>query len=244
MHSAKATRSDYDGCGLVASSKVHPEDAAEVGKKNTFVTGSRYCDGGSCDYTGYRNIVSRLGNIVARYALSVNIHELTTYFRAFDVASLRKLPLRYVKGAGYSYGVQLIYYLRKCGVELREMPFHFADRTHGASKIPRWQILLSVVDLMILTARRFNPYRKPTPDTFVDDACPHCGDRVLAMKHLGNRRAGEGVNALSSAAYRCTSINERSYPPVYICLRCGLRQVPASLMPRELEQLYQKVVDE
>src|SRR5205085_1887941 len=34
--------------------------------ENTFVAGSRYCEGGSCDYTGFRNIVSRFGNLVAR----------------------------------------------------------------------------------------------------------------------------------------------------------------------------------
>src|SRR6266487_2190404 len=44
---------------------------------NTFVTGSRYCQGGSSDYKGYRNIVSRLGNIAARLALGVRVKELT-----------------------------------------------------------------------------------------------------------------------------------------------------------------------
>src|SRR5580658_8615327 len=39
--------------------------------KNIFVTGSRYCPGGSSDYTGYRDTVSRLGNILARRALNV-----------------------------------------------------------------------------------------------------------------------------------------------------------------------------
>jgi dolichol-phosphate mannosyltransferase len=103
--------------------------------ENTFVTGSRYCEGGSSDYKGYRNIVSRLGNIAARLALGV------AYFRIFDVKSLRRLPLRRVTADGYSYGVQLIYYLRKRGVDLREVPIHFVDRSRGASKIPRMQIL-------------------------------------------------------------------------------------------------------
>ena len=209
--------------------------------KNTFVTGSRYCKGESCDYKGYRDVVSRLGNIVARYALSVRIKELTTYFRAFDVQSLRQLPLRYMKGAGYSYGVQLIYYLRKAGVELREVPIHFADRTHGSSKIPRLQILHSALDLLVLTTRRLNYLRELAPDTFVNDACPNCHDRVLAMKHLGSRPMGE---AAPPRAYHCTSLGSRSYPPVYTCLCCGLQQVPGSMIPPNLESLYQDVVDE
>ena len=67
-----------------------------------FVTGSRYCTGGSCDYTGYRNVISRLGNLAARLALNVKLKELTTYYRVFDVDSLRRLPLRHVHAAGYS----------------------------------------------------------------------------------------------------------------------------------------------
>jgi dolichol-phosphate mannosyltransferase len=81
--------------------------------RGVFVTGSRYCKGGSSDYKGYRNIVSRIGNVAARYLLDRELHELTTYFRVFDVASLKQLPLRYVQSEGYSYGVEIVYFLRK-----------------------------------------------------------------------------------------------------------------------------------
>jgi len=182
-------------------------DLLRAHDKNVFVTGSRYCPGGSCDYSGYRDIVSRLGNIVARRALGVELHELTTYFRAFDVGSLRRLPLRYVKGSGYTYGVQIIYYLRKAGVALREVPIHFADRTQGASKIPRMQIIASALDLMRLAASRASNWRDLTPDRFVDDACESCGDVALAEK---DRERGAGAVSL------------------YVCLRCGLTQTPAS----------------
>src|ERR1043165_9206868 len=47
-------------------------------EQNTFVAGSRYCQGGSCDYTGSRNVVSRVGNFIARRLLSVTTHDLTT----------------------------------------------------------------------------------------------------------------------------------------------------------------------
>jgi len=127
--------------------------------RKAFVTGSRYCEGGTSDYTGYRNLVSRVGNTTARWVLGVRLSELTTYFRVFDVDDLRRLPLRRISADGYSYGVQLIYYLRKLGVELREVPIHFVDRTRGASKIPRVQILWSALDLVKMGAKRLNPLR-------------------------------------------------------------------------------------
>lgn len=173
---------------------------------NVFVTGSRYCPGGSSDYSGYRDIVSRIGNRLARLVLGVRIHELTTYFRVFDVASLRRLPLRLITASGYSYGVELIYQLHRAGVELREVPIHFSDRTRGASKIPRLQILESALDLFMLGLRRCSCEKALPPDQNVSDACTSCGDRVLAMTQVGS------------------NIPEI----VYTCLACGLDQIPRS----------------
>lgn len=210
---------------------------------NTFVTGSRYCKGGISDYQGYRDIVSRIGNIAARAALGVRLHELTTYFRVFDVESLRKLPLRFISASGYSYGVELVYYLRKVGVELREVPIHFVDRTRGKSKIPKLQIFWSAYDLLRLALGRLNRRKDLQPDTLIEDACIACGDRVLAMKYFGNA-SGEAVDRPSASLYRCTSIDSRATPPVYTCLCCGLEQVPQSNVPESLEEMYRDVKDE
>lgn len=211
--------------------------------KNVFVTGSRYCEGGRSDYTGYRHLVSRVGNVLARAALHVQLRELTTYFRVFDVDSLRRLPLRRVSAAGYSFGVQIVYYLRKAGLELREVPIHFTDRTHGASKIPRMQIAWSALDLAKLALLRINPARDLQPDPVTGDKCSGCGDAALAMKHFASKAAGAAGESSATAAYRCTSVGTRSYPAVYTCLRCDLQQVPSSAIPASLESAYHDVVD-
>ena len=64
------------------------------------------------------------------------------------------------------------------------------------------------------------------------------------MKHRGSRDRRHGAKRNDAAAYQCTSVGTRSYPPVYTCLACGLEQVPASFIPRDIEQLYQEVSDE
>jgi dolichol-phosphate mannosyltransferase len=244
-----AMREDYKTLVTMDADFSHdPKYLPEILKAhgpNRFVTGSRYCEGGSSDYKGYRDVVSRIGNVAARLALGVKLKELTTYYRVFDVESLRRLPLRRVKASGYSYGVQLVYYLRRAGIELREVPIHFTDRTHGASKIPRMQILHSALDLFKLALNRLLVFRDLDPDTFVEDACPNCGDRVLAMKHRGTRdRASIEQGIAGAAGYQCTSVGTRSYPPVFTCLACGLEQVPASVIPADLERLYEEVSDE
>lgn len=240
-----ALREKYDVLVTMDASFSHqpqaiPDLLSKVGP-GRFVTGSRYCRGGKSDYTGYKNLASRLGNIFARALLNLKIKELTTYFRAFDVASLRNVPLHRLKSEGYSYGVELVYYLRKSGVLLQETPIHFADRLHGASKIPKLQIINSALDLVKLSLLRLKPNRDLSPDELVDDPCSSCGDRVLALKLRGNR---ENADAPPSASFRCTAVGARSTPPVYKCLNCGLEQVPASFVPAELEQLYEEVVDD
>ena len=210
----------------------------------TFVTGSRYCAGGRSDYTGYRNIVSRLGNVAARAAVGVRLRELTTYFRVFDVATLRRLPLRAVAASGYSYGVELIHCLHRSGVTLREVPIHFVDRTRGASKIPRMQVLFSALDLLGIVWRRVLGREATDADVPADDACVHCGDRVLAMRHFGRvPTAADATTPPPPDAYRCTAVGTRRQPPVYVCLACGLEQVPAHLVPPDLETSYAAVVD-
>lgn len=234
---------------LVTMDADFSHEPAEIAKllarhgPDTFVTGSRYCTGGRSDYTGYRNVVSRLGNIAARLALGVRLRELTTYFRVFDVASLRRLPLRHIVANGYSYGVELIHYLNKAGIELREVPIHFVDRTRGASKIPRVQVLWSALDLARLFGKRVFGKQDLSPDVFVDDACPNCGDRALAMRHAGSGGRAAAAQAPDADAYRCSAVDRRQYPAVYVCLRCGLAQVPASAVPARLEEFYEKVDD-
>jgi dolichol-phosphate mannosyltransferase len=188
---------------------------------NVFVTGSRYCSGGSSDYSGYRDVVSRTGNRLARLVLGVRIHELTTYFRVFDVASLRCLPLRLITASGYSYGVELVYQLHRAGVELREVPIHFSDRTRGVSKIPRLQILKSAFDLCILGLRRCSFDKVLPPDQRVSDACTSCGDHVLAMTQSGSHTP----------------------QPVYTCLACGLEQVPRSCLGASPDRRQPGVAD-
>ncbi len=221
--------------------KYIPAILAEAGP-NIFVTGSRYCEGGSCDYTGYRNFVSRAGNVAARLALGLNLKEYTTFFRALDVQSLRALPLRELKSSGYAYGVQLIFLLWRNGVALKEVPIHFADRVHGRSKIPKVQIIRSAVDLGRLAFQRLFRRKPGTPERLVPDACAICGDRVLVGKYAASRRAETTSDA---RAFRCTSVGtSRSIPAVYVCLACGHQQVPPSQIPECLETLYADVVDE
>jgi hypothetical protein len=139
-----------------------------------------------------------------------------------------------MQSEGYSYGVQIVYYLRKTGVELREVPIHFKDRLHGVSKIPKIQIILSASDLIRMWVSRIMRLGVDLkPDVHVSDACVSCGDRVLAMTFAG--QPAKSDRATDDAA-ALAAVDSRGYPPVYTCLNCGFDQVPQSLVPRQSNQ--------
>lgn len=202
--------------------------------RNVFVTGSRYCEGGSCEYSGYRNLVSRIGNFAARHLLNLPLHELTTYFRVFDVASLHKLPFHLVQSDGYSYGVQLVYYLNVVGVGLREAPIYFSDRLHGQSKLPRHQIVVSAVDLIRMWASRtLRLDRNFQAEIQIPDRCALCGDRVLALKISGVHRHTRSFT--SGTRYKDGAKNGDESQSIYTCLNCGHDQVRSSIPSTDSE---------
>ena len=184
-----------------------------------FVTGSRYCPGGRSSYRGYRNSVSRLGNRVAQRLLGLKIRELTTYFRAFDVESLKSVPFRHIDSDGYSYGMQLVYYLTMAGIELREVPINFARRATGKSKIPKAQLVRSALNLIQLV---FYKHTKSddfyAPDLGCDASCINCGQQALVM--YGNRHSrGSDINTVQHL-----SVKPAGEVPLFKCLHCHCLQ--------------------
>lgn len=119
-----------------------------------FVIGARYINGASSNISGYRNFISRGGNIVARLFLKTHIHEYTSSFRAFRVQSLRKINHENINCKGNSFFLEIIFYLNKAGLRLDEIPIQFKDRTLGTSKISLMEILWGFLKLLDLTFKK------------------------------------------------------------------------------------------
>lgn len=116
-----------------------------------FVTGSRYMQGGSCNYSGYRRVVSIWANWGARRLLGIPLHEMTTSFRVFRVDFLRRVDLGEIKSNGYSFFMEIVFRLSRVGARMTEVPICFEDRRAGASKIPPFEIFNGLRHLLYLT---------------------------------------------------------------------------------------------
>jgi dolichol-phosphate mannosyltransferase len=99
--------------------------------------GSRYIRGGSLahDWPLWRKVLSGFGNVYARLILGLPMKDVTGGFRVWKQKMLSRMPLDSIRSNGYIFQVEMIYVASKLGIRYNEIPFHFADRKFGKSKM-------------------------------------------------------------------------------------------------------------
>jgi dolichol-phosphate mannosyltransferase len=137
--------------------KVH--ELTEMLVDSDVAIGSRYIPGGSLDeqWPYWRKSLSAFGNIYAKMILRLPINDATGGFRAWRRETLLGMPLERVRSNGYAFQVEMIYLAHRLGYSINEVPFYFADRRWGSSKMSLkiqfeaayrvWQMLYEYRDL-------------------------------------------------------------------------------------------------
>jgi dolichol-phosphate mannosyltransferase len=99
--------------------------------------GSRYIPGGSVDHNWplWRKGLSAFGNLYARVILGLPMRDATGGFKAWRRETLLGMPLERVRSNGYAFQVEMAYITCRLGYRFREIPFYFADRQWGQSKM-------------------------------------------------------------------------------------------------------------
>ena len=124
-----------------------------VMSRTDFVIGTRY-RGGSHRAGSLRRALSAGANGLSRVILPTGLSEYTTSFRALDRKALKVLLDANFATSGYAFFVECVEILYGSGLRMSEVPIDFLDRTHGSSKIPKSQILMSVEALISMGIRR------------------------------------------------------------------------------------------
>lgn len=206
-----------------------------------FLIGSRYAEGGTCDYVGYRKELSRIANIATRLLMRIDIHEFTTSFRVFDVEALRKVKFNWIGNFGYSFFLEAVVRLHANGLNVKEEPIHFYNRHTGKSKIPSLEIFRGMSKLLQLFIGSFIGTKKEAPSQLIDDSCMNCGAPFLY--ELYPELMGSSSGQPQSNLYKCSSMGHVNKPQIAQCLQCGMEQIPLSKQPKDLNLLYSEVVD-
>ncbi|MEW6716061.1 MAG: polyprenol monophosphomannose synthase [Chloroflexota bacterium] len=129
----------------------------EVLKSYDLALGSRYIPGGGVDerWPLWRKWLSAFGNVYARTILGLPVHDATGGYRLWRRETLQGMYLDRVRSNGYAFQIEMVYQSTLLGFSFREVPFYFADRKWGKSKMSlRIQVEAALRVWMILFAYR------------------------------------------------------------------------------------------
>lgn len=131
-------------------------------KNYDVVVGSRYISGGSIpnDWELHRRLFSLLGNLVARFFLTLKYKDFTSGFRFTRVTMLRKILPQKFLSSGYAYKLHLFWLLHKNKAKILEYPIDFIDRARGYSKLPKNAIYDSLRVVILLRGSELKQYFK------------------------------------------------------------------------------------
>ncbi len=152
-----------------------------------FAIGSRYMDGGSLDYHGWRRFLSVNANRLSRWLLRLPMTEYTTSLRAARLDRVPEGMIETIEHDGYGFFLTSAVRFARAGLRITEIPIHFGDRHHGVSKIPRFEILAGAVNLLKLSLEG-KPRDSARAIQRVGNECPDCGQPFRVLRAPGNMR--------------------------------------------------------
>jgi dolichol-phosphate mannosyltransferase len=126
------------------------------------VIGSRYVAGGGIeDWDLLRRVLSRGGCGYARRVLGVPIRDLTGGYKCFSAEALRAIEFETVRSTGYAFQVELTYRALARGLQVREIPITFRERSAGESKM---SLRIALEAMWLVPALRFARRRDGLPE--------------------------------------------------------------------------------
>jgi dolichol-phosphate mannosyltransferase len=115
-----------------------PRMMAALEEGADMIIGSRYVEGGRVpDQWGlHRKLISRMGNLVARYVAGLyKIRDCTAGFRAIRKSVIERIEWSAISAQGYAFQVALLNQALLHKATVCEIPVEFVDRAHGESKL-------------------------------------------------------------------------------------------------------------
>jgi dolichol-phosphate mannosyltransferase len=123
-------------CDLSHPPAVLPRMLAEVGRGAGLVLASRYVrGGGTSGWSPSRRVVSRVGCLTAKAVLRLPYPDLTGGFKLWKADALRRIEVETTVANGYIFQVETTRRAALAGVPIVEVPFVFAERLRGTSKM-------------------------------------------------------------------------------------------------------------
>lgn len=134
-------------------------DFLEAIKTNDLVIGSRYLNGITVvNWPLSRLILSYAANLYTKVVTGLPLKDATGGYKCFRREVLEALPLDKIKSDGYSFQIEMNFFVWKKGFRIKEIPILFVDRRVGISKMSKkiiWEAAFMVWRLLFMNPRRW-----------------------------------------------------------------------------------------
>jgi dolichol-phosphate mannosyltransferase len=115
-----------------------PDLIAALDEGADVAVGSRNIPNGGVEGWGLsRQVLSKGGSLYSRVILGVDIHDLTTGFKAYSRRALEVIGVDQIRSNGYAFQIETTYRALCWGLRVVEVPIVFVDRRVGRSKMSR-----------------------------------------------------------------------------------------------------------
>ena len=162
----RAFESDYDRIlTMDADFSHHPRyipAMLDLSRECDLVIGSRYVQGGgTLNCSARRKALSRGANTFAKVMLGLRAKDCTAGFRCYRRGVLQAIDLDSIRSNGYSFLIEMIYYVQRRGFSTGEVPIIFEDRRRGKSKISQAEVFRALQTVQRLSVKRLRQKFQP-----------------------------------------------------------------------------------
>jgi dolichol-phosphate mannosyltransferase len=129
------------------------------------VIASRYVGkGGTQNWPVHRKIISKGANWLAKSVLGIKVNDITSGYRAYNISTVRDLFSSNLSSSGYEYQIEVLHILSRLDKKIVELPFTFANRTEGRSKLETKDIMRFASTVFKLKFRTIKKKKKRKND--------------------------------------------------------------------------------
>jgi dolichol-phosphate mannosyltransferase len=115
-----------------------PAMFASIKPGKSITLGTRWIPGGSVvNWPKSRQLLSKAGTRYAKFALGIELNDLTGGFRIYSVELLRTLRLNDMTATGYCFQIEMAMAADLAGAVATEVPITFVERINGVSKMSK-----------------------------------------------------------------------------------------------------------
>ena len=125
-----------------------PSLIAAIKPGRSITLGTRWMPGGSVvNWPKSRQWLSKTGTKYAKFALRMNLNDLTGGFRIYSVDLLNALNLKDMQATGYCFQIEMAMASDLAGAVATEVPITFVERVNGVSKMTKSIVIEALIQI-------------------------------------------------------------------------------------------------